>query len=76
MPLVTVTVGGQKMSQVVWVHRGDDPTDLTGGEPEEGEPGGRIEYRTPTRVGRGDKGVNRAPKEAIGTAWASAGGAR
>lgn len=39
--LVTVTVGGQKMSQVIWVNRGDLDAELGGDEGEEGEPGGR-----------------------------------
>lgn len=42
----------------------------------EGEPGGRIEYRSASRVGRGDLGVNRARMEEIGTAWATASRAR
>ncbi len=40
------------------------------------EGGGRVEYRSASRVGRGDMGVNRARMDAIAAAWAEGGAAR
>jgi uncharacterized protein (DUF1499 family) len=42
----------------------------------DGEAGGRVEYRSASRVGHGDMGVNRARMEALAAGWAGAGTTR